>query len=110
MLARSLKKPSIQHSLNRSFLVCFMSAAFAEVFTMMGAAQSPSTNRRIFRLNNMGYAQNRCFDNLVFDFVLIFVLKVEFTERLEKLVITSVTGQLMYITLHYSWQQLSFSQ
>ena len=49
MLARSLKKPSIQHSLNRSFLVCFMSAVFAEVFTMMGAAQSPSTNRRIFR-------------------------------------------------------------
>ena len=32
MLARSLKKQSIQHSLNRSFLVCFMSAAFAEVF------------------------------------------------------------------------------
>lgn len=34
----------------------------------------------------------------------------QFTERLEELVITSVTGQLMHITLRHSWWWLSASQ
>lgn len=34
----------------------------------------------------------------------------QFTERLEELVITSVTGQLMHITLRHSWRWLSASQ
>lgn len=34
----------------------------------------------------------------------------QFTERLEELVITSVTGQLMHITLRHSWRWLSAPQ
>lgn len=34
----------------------------------------------------------------------------QFTERLEELVITSVTGQLMHITLQHSWRWLSAPQ
>ena len=34
----------------------------------------------------------------------------QFTERLEELVITSVTGQLMHITLRHSWRRLSAPQ